>query len=165
VKIAVAALTIAALALLACGDKTASSATPAGAVPSDSPSPSPAPAYHVGDTIFDTDDDEFTVYRVVPFKSTNQFEQPSRGNAFVVVDVKEKAGPAGLNPNPYDFAVVMDDDTRYQPTFGWKDPSLHATKLGGGQAVRGWVTFEIAANGKIARVVLTDSTDIFWEVP
>jgi hypothetical protein len=155
-----------AMALAGCGaEKSASHAAPAGSV-SPSPSPTPVrPAAHVGDTITDTDGDEFTVYQVTPFVSTNQFEQPKSGFRFIAVDAKEKAGPNGLNANPFDFAVVMDDDTRYQPTLGYKDPSLNATKLGGGQAVRGWVTFEVLVTNKVARVVLTDSTDIFWEVP
>jgi len=155
-----------AMTLAACGaGKSASSSTPAVLV-SPSPSPTPViPAAHVGDTITDTVGDEFTVYQVTPFSSTNQFEQPKSGFRFVVIDVKEKAGPNGLDANAYDFALVMDDDTRYMPTLGYKNPSLNATTLGGGQAVRGWVTFEVLASNKVVRVVLTGSTDIFWEVP
>lgn len=158
-------LSVVALSLAACGGRTAASSSPAAALAS-SPSPSPsAPASHVGDTITDTEGDEFTVYQVVPFTSANQFEQPKAGYVFVAIDVKEKAGSKGLSANPFDFAVVMEDDTRYQPTLGYKDPSLHATGLADGQAVRGWITFEVLASVKLVRVALADSTDIFWDVP
>ena len=156
---------LATLPLAACGAKSAASTTPAALVPSPTPIPSSFPDAHVGDTIFSTDNDEFTVYQVAPVNSSNQFLQPKAGDTFVAIDVKEKAGPNGLHANPYDFALVMDDDTRYEPYIGVKEPALNATTLGAGQAVRGWVTFEIPTTAKLVRVFLTGSTDIFWDVP
>jgi hypothetical protein len=135
-------------------------ARPATAPPPPRPSAQPVA---LGTEILTSKDAKITVFSVGPVESNNRFLKPAAGMVYEAADVQECASPTedrGVNPD--DFDLQMPDNTRASHTIAIKDPGFHATTLGPGQCLRGWITYEIPRGQTPALILLTSSTDIMW---
>lgn len=123
------------------------------------------PVFHVGDTVELPSGNQITVHALGDYVSGNQFEKPDPGNKFVALDAEGCAVKAAASLNPFQFELVMPDNTRQQISLmGSKEPGLHDTDLMVGDCVRGWVVFEVPAGQTPAAVAFTGSTGVRWLV-
>ena len=96
-----------------------------------------------------------TVYTLESPVSDDLFD-PEPGRIFVSIDVEGCASAeteGAVEINPFQFQIQMPDNTRFDPTFGVKEPALNSTSLFANDCVRGFVTFEIPEGVTPASVV------------
>jgi hypothetical protein len=107
----------------------------------------PTKTYKIGDKVQTHDGNTVQLYSAGPFTSTDRFNQPKSGSTFFAVDVEGCAGSkavvAGINP--FEFELVMADNTRARDSAGTKAPELHVAAQPAGTCNRGWITFEVLA--------------------
>jgi hypothetical protein len=126
--------------------------------------------YAVGDKIEISSGQTAQLYTLErPAQPTNQYIKPRAGNEYASADVEVCAGPnlpadKTTHANPFDFKVVMPDNTRIDPTLGAKEPALHDAQLQTNDCVRGWVTFEVPAGAPIKQVLYNGHTPDFKQI-
>lgn len=112
--------------------------------------------FKVGDTAY-FQDSKVTVISYMPnMQPTNEFLQPKAGTQYAAIDVEGCANQDAANQvtlNPFDFQLVMPDNTRLQPSFGGPEPALNHGNLLAGDCLRGYVTFEVP-QGQSPKAVL-----------
>lgn len=132
-----------------------------------------APDFVVGDRVESALGNFVTVYSYEqPAAPNNEFLEPGPGNEFAVADIEACLGvdpPDGntIGVNPFDFELIMPDNTRRQAAFAVRDPALNFTELfAAGDCVRGFVSFEVPVGVRPSQIVdlLTDP-QIRWNVP
>jgi hypothetical protein len=82
-----------------------------------------------------------------------EFFEPESGQEYAAADVEfcaavdppESTGSSTYPVNPFDFELVMGDNTRRQADMGVKEPTLNHTEVAVGDCVRGWVTYQVPA--------------------
>lgn len=78
------------------------------------------------------------------------------GIELVVFDAEICAGPEAasttMHANMFQFTVVLQDNTRYDPTSD-REPSLGSADIFYGECVRGWVSFEIPEGASLKHLV------------
>lgn len=136
------------------------------ATPADTPLPTPD-AQSVGTTIPTTDGSSFTVVRYVQsLQSDNIFETPPPGGTIAGLQVKVCASSTESTPlvvNPFQFVLVMPDDTQVDP--GAYEVSGHtdfpSTTLNPGLCVSGWIFYGIV--GRPTQIQLQHS-NLVWSL-
>ncbi len=124
--------------------------------------------FKVGDTVQTALGNKETVYAYVqPVQPSNSYVHPDAGKEFAAADIEtcatgdltqvsgQPVAPENqyIEDNPYDYELVMPDNTRLQPSIGAKDPGLNDTKLYHGDCVRGWVSWQVPAGTRPSFVV------------
>ena len=83
------------------------------------------------------------------------------GNKFAAVDVEvcNRDSDAPISMNAFEFALVMPDNTRIQPTgLPAVEPDLHnPANLQRGECIRGWISFEVPQEANPAGVAFMSS--------
>lgn len=146
--------------------------------PTATPAPTPKPTVKVGDTIVFPGGGKGTVYALdQAVQPPDKYTTPKQGFHFAAADVQQCASPtlaAGniVDVNPFNYQLQMADNTRLEADISVKEPALHDTKLGAGDCVRGWITYQVPDGGKIADVVFSavggpnnQPLIVKWEVP
>lgn len=91
-----------------------------------------------------------------PVLPPDGFTPPSTGQEFAVIDVEACAGPtdeAGRAVNPFDFELVMPDNTRRQAEIPVREPALNYVELPkAGDCARGFVSFQVPAGQRPAYI-------------
>jgi hypothetical protein len=141
------------LAVVACGSSTKKSASPptssgstsSTATSSTTAKKSSSAPYKVGDTA-KTSGWEVTVYGVMdPWTSTNQFETPTAGNRFVQVDTQVRNTKSSQQTwsSLLSFKLLDSANRSYNVTSTTAQPGPPDGQVGGGEALRGFVSFEV----------------------
>jgi hypothetical protein len=123
-----------------------------------------------------------TVYGYEQPSPAPQFMTPDAGKEYAAADIeacvnadltKDPDTGAAVPPdqqvisvNPYDYQLMMPDNTRLQPTFGAREPALNATDVEHGQCVRGWVSWQVPIGVRPVSIVDTKTGPpaIQWQV-
>jgi hypothetical protein len=79
------------------------------------------------------------------WESDNPFVNPEPGRRFVTaeVTVANVSGESYINAVSIDFDLQDQLSRVWDPTVGWREPTLPSVTLNRGQQVRGWITFEL----------------------
>jgi hypothetical protein len=107
-----------------------------------------------------------------PVAPPDEFTTPEAGNEWAVIDVEACAGPfddpEGLRyANPFDFELIMPDNTRVISDLPVREPALNDTELPyANDCVRGFVSYQVPA-GQRPRAVEDTGTDpsVQWTIP
>jgi hypothetical protein len=107
-----------------------------------------------------------------PVPPPDEFMTPNPGFGWAVIDVEACAGPfddpEGLRyVNPYDFELIMPDNTRMVSDLPVREPALNDTELPyANDCARGFVSFQVPA-GQRPRAVENTNTQpsIQWTIP
>jgi hypothetical protein len=124
---------------------SASSAAPASPSISPSTTASKAGIHHIGETAT-TSGWEVTVYGLKdPWTSTNQFDTPRAGNRYVEVDVQVRNTKSSqqLFSSLASFKLFDSANRAYDEAITVDQPGPPEGEIPGGQAVRGFVTFQV----------------------
>lgn len=102
----------------------------------------------IGSTITFDSGQTTTIYAIERPVTSDLWTPDIATNEFLALDVEECAGPnvpsgTTVSANPFDFTLLMPDNTRIEPSIGVKEPALHVTDMLTGDCVRGWATFEV----------------------
>lgn len=127
----------------------------------------PAPRHQVGDRVALEDGSTVQVFNVGPVADDDDWP-PDPGHSYVAADVEGCAGspsPFG-SVNPFDFGLVMADNTRLAPGFPVATPRLDAIAQVAGDCNRGFVTFEVPeAATPVAVTFSTIGVAVRWAIP
>lgn len=131
------------------------------------PTPTPKTTFAPNETATLSDGTQINLIKFAKVTSDNMFLQPDPGNQYLAIEINMCAGNAETTANPYDWTLVMSDNSRVEPTYGIAEPDLNDTPLLPGDCVHGWVTFEAPQNltAKEARYTggdLFDPTIVRW---
>ena len=95
------------------------------------------------------------------FNSADQYNRPTAGNRFVVVEVLyENTGTDKLAYNPFDWKLTDSSGFSYDHGYAGKGPELHSGDLAPGEKARGFITYEVptSAAGLTLKLTLGDDT-------
>lgn len=107
-----------------------------------------------------------------PVPAPDEFTTPQPGHEWAVIDVEACAGPTdddtGLRSvNPFDFELLMPDNTRFGADLPVREPALNHVDLPyAGDCARGFVSFQVPA-GQRPRAIEDVATypPVRWAVP
>jgi len=93
-------------------------------------------------------------------------DTPDPGFRFATIEAEVTNGSdeAYINAVGIDFDLKTSTNEQWDPTFIGRDPALPSTTLAPGQAVRGWLTFEIPVGATVNRIVWHPTFDVSLEV-
>jgi hypothetical protein len=149
-----AVVSLLALPALACGGGTATATIRrATAAPTVAPSPTAPPAIgRVGDTV--THRGVALTLHEVYDPATPRIARPRTGMRYVALDITIRNVDTTAHPyNPLYAKVKLADDREGEPAIGETQPALQSGNLAPGEAVRGWVTFSVPADGQLTALV------------
>lgn len=161
-------LTVGLLALASCGGSSSQSGaklvqrqgTSSSSSSSTTTSTTTPSQFKVGDTVKTAHGNTETVYTYSqPVQPSNSYLHPDAGKEYASADVQacatgdltqDQGRPVPqdqqyIDVNPFDYVLIMPDNTRLQPSIGAKDPALNDTKIYKGDCVRGWITWQVPA--------------------
>lgn len=130
----------------------------------------PPPAqFVVGDRVETALGNFVTLYSYEQPVPPPEFITPEEGNELAVADVEACLGTTPTTDvfvNPFDFELIMPDNTRRGATFAAREPALNDTQLVAvGDCVRGFVSFQVPIGQRPVFLVdtLTDP-QIRWAI-
>ncbi len=136
----------------------------------------------VGDKIQSALGNVETVYAYEQPSPPVQFRTPDAGMEFAAADIelcvnadltKDPDTGAAIPPDkqyvsatPFDYELMMPDNTRLQPTFGAREPGLNATNIERGQCLRGWVAWQVPVGVRPVSIIDTKTgpPSIQWRI-
>ncbi len=86
---------------------------------------------------------------------------PPAGKRHVALEVSVEARSGEVSLSPFDFTVQGTDGYVYDSTYFGREPLLTSTDLAPGRTIRGWITFEVPADAKLAAAY----TSLDWPRP
>lgn len=137
--------------------------------------------FRVGDKIETSRGNTIAIYTYEQPAPPPEFFRPDPGMEYAVADV-ELCATGDLSTdafgnerppeeqvasvNPFDFELVMPDNSRLQPTIAVREPALNSTDLAQDECVRGWVSWEVPAGVRPVAVLdkQTGPPNIRWTV-
>jgi hypothetical protein len=141
------------------GQVTPQPVTPDSATPQPDPTESAPTTFAVGEPVTVTEGGEdWAVITITQVTQHNRYEgefgpdvPEQKGNVFLQLFVTYKALTDGVDYNPYDWQVFVNDQaaadtafTSYGPT-----PELSSGTLPKGRAASGWLVYEVPARGRV----------------
>ena len=147
-----------ALLLAACGNGSASIATP-NPEATEQPTAAPTqPAATVGDQLI-WDDMKMTFEEVENWAGISEYFAPDEGNRYITVLITVEALVDGISYNTLYFTLSTPEGYTYSPSIWSRDPDLGSSnELSAGRKAKGWVTFEIPKSETSFFLVLDDYT-------
>ncbi len=114
------------------------------------------------------DGSEWAEFVVTEVREVPEFVDPegffndtpeTAGNVFIAANVTYTAIEDGVDYNPFDFQVFVDDQAVDTTAFviNGPKPELSSGTLPAGRSASGWIVYEVPAEGK----VLLSYTDLF----
>jgi hypothetical protein len=126
----------------------------------------------VGDVITITENgNDWAHFTVLEVKEAAEFVDPdgfyndtpqATGYVFLSAKVRYEAIASGVNYNPFDFQVFVDDQAVDGMTFALHgpEPELGSGTLPAGRTAEGWLLYEVPPTG---RVLLSYSGNVFLD--
>ena len=121
----------------------------------------------VGDAVETSRGNVVTVYAYEQPVAPPQYWPVTDGAELAAIDVEGcNKGDSTLSLNPFDFELVMGDNTRRDSEVGLREPALNYTEVGPGECVRGWATFEVPVGQRPIEIVdINTEPTVKWKVP